>query len=277
MKRYAALTISILILAIAAAAQSGDEQEIVTIHHGLEKAYIAGEIAPFEAALADYYTFSGPDGMTQTREEMLDEMRKEIKAPTFKNISETCDNIKVHVLGDAAFVTARWTSVSQGLASGSEPHTDKGQYTGIYEKINGKWMLIREVFTEEQHDRKMMEQQILAASKSFDAVMMARDIAGYERLLHADYLYTTEDGKLISRADDIAHFGSTDTVIKTVETTDQKIRITGNSSAVETGQYHVTGTSKGKPFEETGRYTTTWVWRQMRWQIIADHNSIVKK
>jgi hypothetical protein len=163
------------------------------------------------------------------------------------------------------------------LADGSEPHTDKGRYVGIYEKRNGKWMLVNETFTEAQHDRKLMEQQVLAASAAYDSLMKSRDKSAYERLLHADYTYTSEDGKLVSREDDIAYYTSGDMVINTVETTDKKVRITGNSSAVETGAFHATGAKKGKPFEETGRYTTTWVWRDLRWQIIADHNSLVKK
>jgi len=277
MKRLIFAVLTIALVSSFALAQSADEQEIMKIHKGLEKAYIAGEIAPFEAALADYYTFTGPEGTQQTRKEALDDMRKEIAKPSFKNISEVSDNLKVHVLGNAAFVTASWTSIGQGLAVGSEPHTDKGQYTGIYEKIGGKWMLIREVFTEAQHDRKLMEQEVIATSLTFDTAMKTRDAALYERLLHPDYLYTTSDGELVTRADEIKHFVASEIVIKTVETTDKKVRIISNSSAVETGQYHVIGTNKGKPFEETGRYTTTWAWKDLRWQVIADHNSIVKK
>ena len=204
-------------------------------------------------------------------------MRDEIAKPTVRNVSEVSDNVKIRVLGNAAYVTADWMSVSQGFGDDTAPHTDKGQYTGIYEKIGGKWMLVREAFTEAQHDRKTMEAEVLRASNAFDVIMKTRDKAAYERMLAADYTYTTEDGKLISRADDIAHFASGDTVISTVETSDKKVRITGNSSAVETGIYHVTGTHNGKPFDETGRYTTTWIWKGLRWQVVADHNSIVKK
>ena len=49
-----------------------------------------------------------------------------------------------------------------------------------------------------------------------------------------------------------------------------------NSSAVETGAYKAAGTYKGKAFDETGRYTTTWIWKNLRWQIIADHSSVVR-
>ena len=273
-------TLTITIIAIAAfaltaAGQSQDEQQIMKIHLGLEQAFIKGDPAPFESAMAPSYTFSGPSGKTQTRDEMFKEMRDEMAKPTSKNISETSDNIKIRVLGNAAYVTSGWTSVSQGLGDGTEPHTDKGQYTGVYEKIDGKWMLVRETFTEAQHDRKLQEAEVLKASDAFDTIMRNRDKAGYERILHADYTYTSEDGKLVSRAEDIAHFG--DMVLNTMETSDKKVRIIGNSAAVETGMYHATGSYKGKAFDETGRYTTTWIWKDLRWQVIADHNSLTKK
>jgi len=276
MKKSIIAIFAIALFAAVTAAQTSDEQQIMSIHKGLEQAYVKGDTAPFESVLADEYMLYA-DGKAYTRTETLDDLKKEIAKPTYKQISEESDGIKIKVAGETAYVTSGWTSVTRGLADGSEPHTDKGRYVGIYEKRNGKWMLMNETFTEAQHDRKLMEQQVLAASAAYDTLMKSRDKAAYERLLHADYTYTSEDGKLVSRADDIAYYTSGDMVINTVETTDKKVRITGNSSAVETGVFHATGAKKGKPFEETGRYTTTWVWRDLRWQIIADHNSLVKK
>jgi ketosteroid isomerase-like protein len=275
MRTLTITTIAILAFAITAAAQSQDEQQIMKIHLGLEQAFIKGDPAPFEAAIAPNYTFSGPAGRSQTREEMFKELRDEIAKPTAKNISETSDNIKIRVLGDTAYVTSGWTSVSQGLGDGTEPHTDHGQYTGIYEKMDGKWMLVREAFTEAPHDRKLQESEVLKASEAFDTAMRSRDKAAYERMLHADYIYTSEDGKVVTRAEDIAHFA--DMAITNMETSDKKVRVIGNTAAVETGMYHAIGSYKGKAFDETGRYTTTWIWKDLRWQVVADHNSLAKK
>ena len=274
MKHLMITIFAIAILATTALAQTKDEQEIMKIHTSLEKAYIANEMAPFESALADHYTMSGPEGKTMTRSEMLDDMRKAIAKPTFKNISEKSDNIKIRTMGNTAYVTANWTSVSQGLGDGTDPHSDSGQYTGIYERVNGKWMIVREAFTEAQHDRKVMEEGVLKASNAYDAAWSSRNKEAFARLLHPDYTYTTEDGKVVNRDDDLKHF---DTVVITKsETSDKKIRIVGNSAAVETGIYHAVGTSGGKPFDETERYTTTWIWKDLRWQIIADHSSMVR-
>lgn len=49
-----------------------------------------------------------------------------------------------------------------------------------------------------------------------------------------------------------------------------------SGAAIETGTYKTKGTNKGKAFDESGRYTTTWVWRGGRGQIAADHTSVIK-
>jgi hypothetical protein len=69
---------------------------------------------------------------------------------------------------------------------------------------------------------------------------------------------------------------SPEMVIESTEISDQKVRVIGNGAAVETGTYKAKGSNKGKAFEESGRYTTTWVWRGGRWQIVADHTSAIK-
>jgi len=65
---------------------------------------------------------------------------------------------------------------------------------------------------------------------------------------------------------------SSDVVFLTAKTDDKNFRIYRNT-AVETGRFSDTGTYKGKPFSETGRYTTTWIYRDGRWKIVADHTS----
>ncbi len=278
MKKLLVLILTITALAAVAASQAKDENEILKIHKGLERAYVNGEITPFEAILSDDYLGAFPNGKGMTRAELLDDMRKEHAKPTFKVVSDETDNVKIKVIGDAAYVTSDWTSVSLSTADPkAKPHTDKGRYTGIYEKRGGKWLLVAEHFSEMQHDRKIMEQEVIAASNAYDEAVKRRDAVAYERLLHADYIFTNEDGKTVSRTDDIAHVASADTVIASIETMDKKVRILGNTSALETGVYHATGTRKGKPFDETGRYTTVWLWRDFRWQITADHVTTVKK
>mgnify|MGYP006194204789 FL=1 len=67
---------------------------------------------------------------------------------------------------------------------------------------------------------------------------------------------------------------SPDLVILTSKTDDKIFRLYRNT-AVETGRFTATGSYEGKPFSEVGRYTTTWVYRDGKWKIVADHTSLI--
>jgi hypothetical protein len=58
---------------------------------------------------------------------------------------------------------------------------------------------------------------------------------------------------------------------------EQHVRLIDNGTAVETGKIRYVGTSAGAPYDITQRYTTTWVSWGDRWQIIADHATMVKQ
>ncbi|MEO5858495.1 MAG: nuclear transport factor 2 family protein [Pyrinomonadaceae bacterium] len=267
----------IAIAAIVAAAQANvDQQEILKIHEALDKAFISKDIAYFENVLAADYVYSDPQGKSLSRAENLAQFKKEFADTSMKLISSSTENPKVKVSGNMALVTADWNFTgARTTPFETEPHTDRGRYTGVYEKSNGKWMLVAEHFSEAPHDRKLMEQEVIKASEAYTEALRKRDKAGFERLLADDYMFTSEDGKTRNRSEDIAHMTAGDTTFESVGTADRKVRVIGNSAAVETGIWKAKGTNKGKAFDETGRYTTTWAWRSGRWQIVSDHTSLI--
>jgi ketosteroid isomerase-like protein len=191
----------------------------------------------------------------------------------------TSDDMKVKANGNMALVTGNWTFSSVPASdANAEPHKDTGRYTGVYEKRNGKWLLVAEHFSEAQHDRKLMEQQVLKMGKEYGEMIRRGDAAAIERILADDYLYTDEKGKVKNKAEDLATYKNREYKIESVENSDQKVRVIGNNAAIETANFRVKGTGKdGKPFDDTYRYTTTWVWRGGRWQVAADHTSMIKQ
>lgn len=278
MKKPTLITFLILAAVSTSFAQVNTlEQEILKIHAGLDQAFIKKDMAYFESVLAPDYVYSDPQGKMFDRAGNLEQLKTEWANTTYKMLSSGTENPKVKIMGNTALITADWTFTSQGTVTGAEPHNDRGRYTGVYEKRDGKWMLVAEHFSEAPHDRKLMEQQVLKAGQGYGALHKSRDKAGFERLFADEYMYTNESGLTRNKAEDIAHMTSPDMVVESTEISDQKVRVIGNGAAVETGTYKVKGSNKGKAFEESGRYTTTWVWRGGRWQVVADHVSEVKK
>ena len=177
-----------------------------------------------------------------------------------------------------ALVTGNWSYTSAATAiPDAEPHKDTGRYTGVWEKRGGKWLLIAEHFSEVPHDRKLMEQQVLKAGQEYTRLIKNQDSAAIEPLLADEYTYTDETGKVKNRAEDLANYKNRPVKFEIFEISDQKVRIIGNGAAVETGTVRYKGTDgTGKTFDGSDRYTTTWVWRGGRWQIVADHTSVIK-
>jgi ketosteroid isomerase-like protein len=274
------LVISTLVIALgsAAFAQTAAEQEILKIHAGLDQAFVKQDLAYFERTLADDYVYSDPYGKAFDRAGNLAQLRKEWADATYKVLSATTDNPKVRIMGNTALVTADWnfSSTAKEVAN-AEPHVDKGRYTGVYEKRAGNWMLIAEHFSEAPHDRKLMEQQVMKAGLEYARIIKTQDAAAIEGILADEYLYTDESGKVKNKAEDIAGYKTGDAKFELAEISDQKVRIIGNGSAVETGTFRIKGTNKGKAFDQTERYTTVWVWRDGRWRVVADHVSELKK
>ncbi|MCA1626059.1 MAG: nuclear transport factor 2 family protein, partial [Acidobacteria bacterium] len=256
-----------------------DEQEILKIHSSLEQAFLKKDAAVFERIFADDYVYSNPYGKMFNRAEGLEDLRKEWTNTNYKILTSTSDDLKVKVSGNMALVTGNWTSTTVPPDdANAEPHKDTGRYTGVYEKRNGKWLLIAEHYSEAQHDRKLMEQQVLKMGKEYGEMIRRGDAAAIERILADDYFYTDEKGKVKNKAEDLATYKNREYKIESVEQSDQKVRVIGNNAAIETANFRVKGTGKdGKAFDDTYRYTTTWVWRGGRWQVAADHTSMIKK
>ena len=291
MKKILATIVMIILSTFAVVAQDNKaEQEILRIHKGLDQAFLKNDVAYFERHFAPDYIYSNNFGKLISRAENIEYFRTLGANGAFKVIANSTDDVKVRVNGNAALVTANWTTtVLPNGDPNAKPHTDKGRYTGFYEKRGGKWLVVAEHSSELEHDRKVMEQQVLEAGRGYNDLMnrlksgrdyaelvKQGDIAALERLLTNEYQYTSREGEVSNKPQDLESYKTIQIKDYSAELLEQKVRVVGNTSAVETGTVRYKGVNKGVPFELTKRYTTTWVWRDFRWQIVADHASQVK-
>lgn len=249
-----------------------EEQEVLKVNQAYEEAMSKGDYDAQEKFLAPGYVAYTPNGSFESRAQVLEFFRKQKTNPTHKMLSMVSDDVKVKVSGNLAVVTGQWKATTQSTEPDAEPHEDMGRYTAVYEKQNGKWLVLSDHVTEKPHTPDELEPGLRKASDTYDRAMRTADAALYEKLLAEDYMYTNEKGDMRNKAEDIRNMTSPDLVLTSVKASDKKFRIYRNA-AVETGRYEVAGSYKGTPFTETGRYTTTWIYKDGRWQIVADHNS----
>jgi predicted ester cyclase len=116
----------------------------------------------------------------------------------------------------------------------------------------------------------------LNSGMSYNDLVNTGAIDALGKILADEYLYTDPHGVINTKTEELDWYKENTVVLTSSDINDQKITVDGNT-AIETGIIRFMGTNAGKPFNFTKRYTTTWIWRGGRWQIMADHASKMEK
>ncbi len=116
------------------------------------------------------------------------------------------------------------------------------------------------------------EQEIMKANKEYDEAILRRDPAVFDRLMADDFFYTSSDGEVVTKAQELTNVKSGDTKYESAQSHDVQVRVYGDA-AVVTGRWKSKGIRKSKAFDENERYTTVYAKRGGRWQLVADHTS----
>ena len=288
------LKISILTLAAALSIFSTSrsaEEEVRNFLAEYEQAILKRDIAFMERVLVDDYAYMSSNGSRENRTQALDYFKQQREKPTYKIVSFKRENVDVRIIGDLAVVTEDWTYRTAPVDSATEePRLDRGISTMVLQKRGQKWMILAEHESERPRDRKLMEQQVLRAGVEYNELMKrlksgrayselvkSGDILALDRTLADEYVYTSREGEVFTKAQDLESYRTNQINIHSAELLEHKVRVIGNNAAVETGTVRYKGINKDQRFDITKRYTTTWVWRGFRWQIIADHTSQAKE
>jgi ketosteroid isomerase-like protein len=121
------------------------------------------------------------------------------------------------------------------------------------------------------------EREVLAANEEYDKAIVARDAAAYQRILGDDFIFTSFNGTVSNKAQELEKVKQGDLTFEAGKSDDLRVKVYGKT-AVVTGRFVAKGQSKGKPFTFTERYTGVFVKRDGRWQLVAEHaNEIAQK
>jgi len=117
-----------------------------------------------------------------------------------------------------------------------------------------------------------------AALKKLDQeriqAQIGADAAALDRLYGEDFIGIGPSGTVRTKPEVIADFTSGSLRFQSIATDDVRWRVYG-SAAVETGRSTMIGQDKGKAVPRDNRFTRVWVERQGRWQLVANHYSLL--
>jgi uncharacterized protein (TIGR02246 family) len=100
------------------------------------------------------------------------------------------------------------------------------------------------------------------------------DKTALDRLYAEDFIGIGPSGTVRAKPQVISDFTSGNLKFQSITTDDVQVRVYGDT-AVETGRSTMIGQDQGKTVPRDNRFTRVWVKRQGRWQLVANHYSLL--
>lgn len=121
-----------------------------------------------------------------------------------------------------------------------------------------------------------VEQELLKINKEYDKALVRGDIGALERIFGDEFIYTSTSGEVLNKRQQLELIRSGAMKIASGASENVQIRPYGNIALV-IGSFIAKGQFKGRAFDSTERYTSVWVKRGGRWQLIAEQGTLVPK
>jgi ketosteroid isomerase-like protein len=121
-----------------------------------------------------------------------------------------------------------------------------------------------------------IEQELLKVNQAYDNALVRGDAAALDRLYSDEFVYTTPDGEVRDKSQQLAFTRSGDLRLESGRSDDVKVRVYGNT-AVMTGRFTATGKFKDRVIDIQERYTAVWVKRRGTWQLVAEQGNFIKQ
>jgi ketosteroid isomerase-like protein len=115
--------------------------------------------------------------------------------------------------------------------------------------------------------------RVVAMENAWNRVELHNDASAVRLLLADDFVMTTAERSQLNKQEFVATVLDNSYRPESLESSDMIVHQHGNT-AVVTGIYQEKGTDKGKPYEQRGRFTDTWMFLGSRWQCVASHFSV---
>lgn len=116
----------------------------------------------------------------------------------------------------------------------------------------------------------------MKANLAYDEALVRGDVSALDRLYADEFVYTTFDGEVRDKAQQLAFTISGDLRLESGKSDDVRIRVY-KDTAVTTGRFTAKGKLRGKNIEMRERYTALWVKKDGRWQLVAEQGNEIKQ
>ena len=123
-------------------------------------------------------------------------------------------------------------------------------------------------------DAASTEQTVQQQDQERIRAQIAADTIALRRIYADDFLGIGPTGVVRNKAEVIADFTTHALTYQSITTAEVHVRVYGNT-AVETGRSTMVGQDRGKDVPRENRFTRVWVMTDGRWQLVANHYSLM--
>ena len=121
---------------------------------------------------------------------------------------------------------------------------------------------------------KSIDQTIRQLDSERVQAQIGADTVTLNRIYADDFIGVGPSGTLRTKPQVIADFTSGGLKFQSITTDEVQVRVYGNT-AVETGRSTMIGQDKNKVVPRDNRFTRVWVMLHGRWQLVANHYSLL--
>ena len=134
--------------------------------------------------------------------------------------------------------------------------------------------IVRIVLQVNLADAASTEQAVQEQDQTRIRAQIAADTIALREIYADDFFGIGPTGVVRNKADVIADFTSHALTYQSITTAEVRVRVYGNT-AVETGRSMMVGRDRGKAVPRESRFTRVWVMTDGRWQLVANHYSLM--
>jgi ketosteroid isomerase-like protein len=270
MKRLCQIAIIVVGSSLLTMAQSSTAKELIELENRFNEALVRADIGVIEEIEANDLIFTDATGAVTSKAEEI----QSIKSGEVKFASIKMTDTHVQGYGNVGVVTG---SLAEKAQYKNSDISGMYRFTDVWAKRNGKW---EHVAGQETLVSTPAEVPASAASDVADVktaltilinLQLQYDAAGVDKLLDPQFVYVSNDGSVMSRAEFIDLTDREKNPLDTLEVRDVQVQTSGETAAV-TGTIHEKGLLDGKPYEFRGRTLITYARRNGHWLCLAIHD-----
>ena len=118
------------------------------------------------------------------------------------------------------------------------------------------------------------EKTLRAANGAYYQALIDGDVIALEKIFANEFTYTSSTGEVLDRAALLEQIRSNTADIASGASSEEAVQVNGNTGAVA-GRFDAKGTEAGQPFDVAERYTSVWVFRDDRWQLVTEQSTLL--